>query len=165
VNRFMPVVMCSPRRQGADVITPNHYIEAYPQPEVRVRLWRHEQRTTLCRIDGRFIADVLLGRSEDSRWVLEQLFATPLRILDLRNATSEGFDSETVREVARNLAKWDLDEEGRMTALLVETALGYGLSRMLQAHSSASGSKITVCKSLEEIEESFDMDLEWYKDL
>lgn len=142
---------------------PYTYIETYLQPEVRVRLWRYDKLTTICRIEGRLIADLVLGRSADARFLLEYLFATPQRIIDLRDASDPGIRAQTVRHAAANLAEWDGNEEGSSTALLVETAIGYGLCRILQAHSSASGSEFTICRSPEEVEQLFDVDLAWYK--
>lgn len=141
------------------------HIERYLQPEVRVRLWRQSHLTTLCRIEGYLIADLVLGRSADARLLLEHLFATPQRIIDLRYASDPGVRPITVEHAARNLARWDVQEEGRVTSLIMESDLGYGLGRMLQAHGSIRGSEISICRSLEEVELLLDIDLGWYKHL
>jgi len=145
------------------MVAPYPDIETYLQPEVCLRLWRYQQLTTICRIDGHLIADLVLARSADARFLLEYLFATPQRIIDLRGASDPGIRRETVRHAAKNLSAWDGKEEGRNTVFLVETELGYGLCRMLQAYSALSDGDIRICRSLEEAEQLLDVGLDWYK--
>lgn len=147
--------------RGTNMSAPDPDIETYLRPEVRVRSWRYGQLTTICRVEGRLIADLVLGRSADSRFLLEYLFETPHRVIDLRDASDPGIRPETVRHAAKYLAEWDRKEEGSITALLVETELGYGLGRVLQAHSSLSGSEVVVCRSVEEVAQLLDVDIDW----
>jgi len=141
-------------------------IEEHIPPDITVKIWLSESPwASISRIEGSLTEDVISGRSPEGNAVLEKVFEPPVRLVDLRFAHNPDIDRPVIEKAARRFAERDSGQEGRLTVLLLQTDLGYGLGRMLQVYSSMVGHEVRICRTVEEAASVMEMDLSWYQSL